>query len=110
MDMKLFGEKLAVYATREPKHFLQLDANYMPEGGHSLVDADEDGDAIIAEGTVELMIGATVRVLIPADSDAKVVVRQLKKIAKWVKHSPDLLKFAQPRQDQNSSDLNELPF
>lgn len=45
----------------------------------------EDDDALQAGHTVELMQGATVRVLIPRDADTKVAARQTKKLAKWLK-------------------------
>ncbi len=95
-EQQLFGEKLAHYATRTPKRFLQLDGHYMPHGGDSVMHPDEDGDVFMALGTVELMHGSTVRVLIPHDADPKVVTRELKKMAKWFKHNPQLLEQVAP--------------
>ena len=109
MDKSLFGNKLAHYASREPKHFLQLDGNYLPRGGDDEIRPDCDGDAVSAKGTVELMNGATVRVLIPHDGDVLVAVRQLKKLAKWLKRNQNLLDLAKPVAYQPSSDSG-LPF
>ncbi len=69
MDKKLFADKIAHYATREPKHFLQLDAHYMPTGGDEYYSPDGDGDLLTIDRTVELMEGTTTRVLIPLDTD-----------------------------------------
>ncbi len=92
INRKLFGECLAHYAQREPKHFLQFDCFYMPGGGDSDMHPDENGDYTTANSTVELIHGSTVRVLIPHDTDPVVAVRQLKKIAKWLKREPMLIK------------------
>ncbi len=109
MDNALFGNTLAHYASREPKHFLQLDGHYMPRGGDDVMSPDDDGDAVTAGGTVELMYGATVRVLIPHDGDVMVAARQLKKLAKWLKRKPDLLKLAKPPEEMTLGD-SEIPF
>ncbi len=97
MDKAIFANKLAHYASRKPKHFLQLDGYYMPDGD-DMHCPDDDGDAVVADGTVELMNGADVRVLIPHDGDVLVAVRQLKKIAKWLKREPSLFDLAKPRE------------
>jgi hypothetical protein len=109
MDKTLFGNKLARYASREPKHFLQLDGFYLPRGGDSDMRPDCDGDAVSAVGTVELMHGATVRVLIPHDGDVLVAVRQLKKLAKWLKRNPSWFDIAKPAAKQPCGDF-DLPF
>ncbi len=109
MDKTLFGNKLAHYASREPKHFLQLDGNYLPRGGDDEMRPDCDGDAVSAGGTVELMYGATVRVLIPHDGDVLVAVRQLKKLAKWLKRNPSLFDLAKPAAEQPCMDC-DIPF
>ncbi len=98
-EKQVFGEKLAQYASRKPKHFLQLDGFYMPDGGDSVMRPDDDGDAITASGTMELMHGATTRVLIPHDTDVRVAARQLKKLAKWLKRKPRLMDYAQPEPE-----------
>ncbi len=108
MNKALFGEKLAHYAKREPKHFLQLDGFYLPHGGDDLMRPDDDGDAICAQGTVELMHGATVRILIPGDADPKVAARQLKKLAKWFKRKPSLLDFG--KTPLKTIPKDDLPF
>ena len=90
MNKTIYGSKLAHYAKREPKSFLQLDSFFDGWG------ADKDGDALSALGTVELMRGACARVLIPASTDKKMAVRQLKKIAKWLDENPDFIsKYAE---------------
>ena len=66
MDRRLFCEKLAHYASREPRHFLQLDAHHL-NGYDDEMRPDEHGEALTASGTVELMHGASVRVLIQSD-------------------------------------------
>ena len=109
MDKTLLGNKLAHYASREPKYFLQLDGHYLPRGGDDEMRPDCDGDAVSASGTVELMYGATVRVLIPHDGDVLVAVRQLKKLAKWLKRDPSLFDLAKPAEKQPPMDFG-LPF
>ena len=109
MDKTLFRNKLAHYASREPKHFLQLDGNYLPRGGDDMMRPDCDGDAFIADGTVELMHGATVRVLIPHDGNVLVAVRQLKKLAKWLKRDPSLFDLAKPEVEQPYGN-SDIPF
>ncbi len=110
---KLYGACLAHYAQREPKHFLQLDCAYMPEGGDSIMRPDEDGDCMTAGGTVELMYGATVRVLIPHDTDPVIAVRQLKKLAKWLKSAPRLMKEMvtdRMELERKREEEDQLPF
>jgi len=74
--------------------------------------ADVDGDAFSAHGTVELMHGASVRVLIPRGTDARVASRQLKKLAEWFERKPDeLLKLAwQIPEDEQPSIEDDIPF
>lgn len=110
MNKILFGEKLAHYAAREPKHFLQLDGQYMPRGGDDEMRPDDEGDYVSAMGTVELMRGATVRVLIPHDADPIVAARQLKKLARWFKGNPSMLKMAQPKSEETPDDFADTPF
>lgn len=81
---RLLGERLAHYATREPKAFTQLDGHYCPEGGDGLLAPDTDGDALTAQATCELMYGAYVRVLIPRDATPMIAARQLRKLAEWL--------------------------
>ena len=97
MDRKLFSEKLAHYALREPKRFLQLDGHYVPGGFDDVIPVDEDGDAVTAQGTVELMHGATVRILIPHGTSPSVAARQLKKLTKWLKRNPQMMDYANPK-------------
>jgi hypothetical protein len=99
MNQILHDEKLAHYATREPKHFLQLDGHYLPRNSGDGLHVDADGDALTSTATVELMQGATVRVLIPHDADPKAAVRQLKKLAKWLKGSKHMLFNVRPEME-----------
>jgi hypothetical protein len=96
MNKQQFCDKLAHYAAREPKKFLQIDGFYLPEGGDDFLHPDKDGDYMHGTETVELMRGTDVRVLIPYETNAKVAARQLKKMAKWLKRRPDLMEFAKP--------------
>lgn len=96
MHTQQFCEKLAHYAARKPKKFLQFDCFYMPNGGDDNIHPDEDGDDIWALGTIELMTCCHVRVLIPENVEHKVAVRQLKKVAKTLKRNPKLLEYAKP--------------
>ena len=61
---RLFAEKIAHYAQRDPRHFVQIDGIFAPmyEEG---VPIDFEGDFINPCRTVELMHGSNVRVLIP---------------------------------------------
>lgn len=110
MNKKLFCDTLAHYASLEPKRFLQLDGHYIPNGGDDGFHPDEDGDDYHASSTVELMEGATVRVLIPFDTDVMVAVRQLKKIAKWLKKRPELIEYARPDIEPEQIIDDEIPF
>jgi len=60
MNETIFGNKLAHYAKREPKSFLQIDAFYSPGEEDSVLHPDKDGDALMGGGTIELMHGAEV--------------------------------------------------
>ena len=91
-----FAKKLAHYATRDPKRFLQMDGFQVKGDGDDIMRPDKDGDCLFSIGTTELMAGATVRVLIPEETDPKVAIRHLKKFTKWLKKSPDLMDFAKP--------------
>jgi hypothetical protein len=107
MDTTLFSKKIAEYASNEPKNFLQMDGYYLTEGDpEDLACADVDGDVIRAYGTVELMRGATVRVLIPHDGDVVVAVRQLKKLAKMLKRNPGLFDLAKPSEKKRSENFD----
>jgi len=106
MNKTIYGNKLAHYAKREPKSFLQLDAFYMDHGYDSSMHPDKDGDVLMGGGTVELMQGAEVRVLIPTSTDKKMAVRQLKKITKWLSKDSDLFDLAKPL----SEEVEMMPF
>lgn len=105
MNKQIFEEILAQYASCEPKIFLELHC-YKPENHDDYINSDEDGDVLRARGTIELMDGNNIRVLIPHNTDVKVAARQLKKVAKWLKDSPELIELANielPNED-------DLPF
>jgi hypothetical protein len=89
---------LAKYAEREPKRFVQLDAHFSPDGpDDSLMAPDEEGDALTASETFELMHGASVRVLIDADCDPALALHRLRKLADWLACDPALMrKFFEP--------------
>ena len=93
---KELKDKLAHYALREPKKFLQLDGMHKPEGINEAMRALVGDDIYIACGTVELMRGASVRILIPYDTDIKVAIHQIKSMAKWLKMKPELIEHAKP--------------
>ncbi len=111
---KQFGECLAHYAQREPKHFVQLDCRYMPDDGDDVMHMDENGDCATVSNTVELMRGATVRVLIPHDTDPVIAARQLKRLAKWLNREPMLMKKMMAQRvecERKSREKEELwPF
>ena len=72
---------------------------------------DEDGDCLHASPTIELMYGAAVRVLIPGDTDRTVAIRQLKKLAKWLKKNPNLMNYTKPDRFESNYDLgSDSPF
>jgi hypothetical protein len=107
----LFADKLSHYSRRDPKTFLQLDGFHVTNGGDDVMRPDEDGDCLHASPTTELMYGAAVRVLIPGDTDRKVAIRQLKKLAKWLKRNPDLMDYAKTRTFESSDKLGaDIPF
>lgn len=110
MKNKIFCDKLAHYASRDPKNFMQMDGRYIQKGsGDDYTRPDKDGDALNVESTIELMHGSSVRVLIPYDTDVKVAVRQMKKLAKWLKRRPDLLEYAKPESASEIFD-DLIPF
>jgi len=113
MNKKQFCDKLAHYAAREPKQFLQLDGFHKPKDCEGLMRGLEGDDLYMAGGTVELMRGASVRILIPYDTDVKVAIRQIKRMARWLKNNPELIEYAKPNADAelNPSPIDfELPF
>ena len=112
MQDKLFCEKIADYASKKPKHFLQMDGQFYPEAiAYDFpYNSDKDGDMMSAGRTVELMDDPTVRVLIPQDTDPIVASRQLKKMAKWLKKHPELIDFAKPLPEKDPFDKDALPF
>ena len=111
MNKQQFCDKLAHYASREPKKFLQIDGFYLPEGGDDFLRPDKDGDCMHGTATIELMQGTYVRVLIPYETNAKVAARQLKKMTKWLKKRPDLMELAKPDPEPKSEEYDiELPF
>ena len=61
-------------------------------------------------GTIELMHGASVRVLIPHDAKPKEAVRQLKKIAKWLNKDTDLFDLAKPIPKDPDEPEDGIPF
>ena len=110
MAEDLFGKKLAQYARKQPKHFLQIDGfNYAEEFDED-VPLDAEGDSIRAQSTVELMQGATVRVFIPYEADPVIAARLMKKIAKWLKKQPELLEFGKPEPEKNPLHDDDIPF
>jgi hypothetical protein len=108
MDKKTFAAKLAHYASREPKVFVQFDSYYKPEASN--IDSDVEGDVMFVKETVELMNGKDVRVLIPYSTDVKVAIRLLKKVVKWLKNKPDFLDSDKSPLVRNNREMDELPF
>ena len=109
MNKKLFCGKLAHYAAREPKQFLQLDGFHNPGDMDLAMHGLEGDDLYQSGGTVELMRGSSVRILIPYDTDVKVAVRQIKRMARWLKKKPQLMEFAKPESEPDQYD-DEIPF
>ena len=109
MNKTIYGNKLASYASREPKSFLQLDAFYYPYKDDASF-PDKDGDTLMAGGTIELMDGTSVRVLIPHDAKPKDVVRQLKKITKWLSKDSNLFALAKPIPKERYDRSEDCPF
>lgn len=106
-----FADKLAHYAKKDPKQFLQMDGFYLPNGGDDSMRPDDEGDCLHASTTVELMYGATVRVLIGPAADRMVAIRQLQKLATWLKKDADLMKFVKPKEPADRTyDDSDIPF
>jgi adenine C2-methylase RlmN of 23S rRNA A2503 and tRNA A37 len=115
MKTQQFCNKLANYASKEPKVFLQLDGHYLPEESNNGNDRhDADGDEMKVKSTVELMEGSTVRILIPFDTDINVAVRQMKKLAKWLKRNPKFMDLINPNMTNQSNGYDDfeddIPF
>lgn len=66
---KIKDLNLAHYSEKEPKEFLQIDGWNLPDGGDDVMIPNKDGDVLTEQRTIELMKGAYVRVMIPADED-----------------------------------------
>lgn len=77
------------YSGREPKRFAQYDgfANCDPRDD-DILRPDADGDSICGGDTTELMIGATVRVLVEPGTDPETARRILQKIGDWILDMP----------------------
>jgi ABC-type uncharacterized transport system YnjBCD substrate-binding protein len=106
---KQFCDKLAHYASREPKKFLQLDGFHQPIWNENFTKLITNDFSYTSRGTIELMNGANVRVLIPYSTDVKIAVRQLKHITKWLKNNPELIEYAKPDKESEDFDF-EIPF
>ena len=75
-------ELLEHYAAKEPKAFYQYDGWLNAD---SVTGRDAEGDGATSDVTYELMHGADVRVLIPAETNARDAARLLKKIRQWIR-------------------------
>lgn len=76
------------YATKEPRHFYQIDGFYPSTGALDDLQ-DPDGDELIGQHTFELMNGASaVRVLATPGADPGVVARILRKAADGIERDP----------------------
>jgi hypothetical protein len=108
---RLFAEKIAHYAQREPKHFLQIDGIFAAGRYDEQTPIDLEGDFLDACRTVELMHGSNVRVLIPQGTHPKVAIRQLKKMAKLLQTKPELMNYALPEvEDTQAYEDSDIPF
>jgi hypothetical protein len=67
----LLAEKLAHYSRLQPTYFLQLDGTFAPRRHDETKPFDIEGDSFEASRTVELMLGSSVRVLIPQETHLK---------------------------------------
>lgn len=90
------------YATKSVTAFLQFDgfARQEPDDGPLLIDGH--GDALCAGPTLELMHGATVRVLIAADADKVDVLRLIDKLAGLIAGT-DLEEMAQAAEAERTN-------
>lgn len=79
----LKAEILAHYRERAPRRFFQFDAF---ADGDEIMGRDEDGQSVTGGDTFELMHGADVRVLIPANGTqpAPELSKMLRKVADWI--------------------------
>ena len=75
------ADTLLHYCGQEPKIFIQYDGftNVEPD---AVMRPDADKDSIWRVGTIELMQGSSVRVLIEPDTPEEVILRVLQKITK----------------------------
>jgi hypothetical protein len=82
------GDKFALlahYASRKPQQFAQYDGfTNCGTTRHDDVQGDQDGHAVMLGLKWELMVGAPVRVLIPASTRKEDAVALLKKVADWI--------------------------
>lgn len=89
---------LAHYARRQPQSFVQLDG-FADMVADDVSRPDEDGDVLWQTITVELMAGATVRVLIDPQAPRATGVRLLRKLADLWERMPESGGCSRPWQD-----------
>ncbi len=83
MRMKTKTELLSHYAKKDPRAFRQFDG-FQVGSGDDVMRPDDDGDCLMGASTCELMTGADVRVLIPADTASADAITLLRKIITWI--------------------------
>ncbi len=91
---------------------MQKDGLHLPVGADENRIRDVDGDCLSAFTTVELMHGASVRVLIPGSTSRKVAIRMLRKMAKMIQNDPELMRLAEKDlvKFARESEIEEFPF
>ena len=80
---------VAARAGVERNHFVQFDGWYGMTAGDAVVVPDENGRAMMAGYTAELMHGAHMRLLVEPDADPKEIVALLHQAAEWIESAPD---------------------
>jgi len=109
MMEKTTGELLNHYAKREPKEFLQIDGWYGGKWvGDSVIATDKNGYSMTGGATVELMIGADVRILIDPSTPASEAVVLLQKAIDWLNRGPALYQtiVKRSRGEEKSNERN----
>ncbi len=102
------SELIAKYTDKPVTRYTQYDG-FIDAKEDSVVHPDEDGDALFASTTYELMgFDFGVRVLIPDGIEPAAAARSLAKIADWVER--DLDNTRRERDRANNPRPGDIPF
>jgi hypothetical protein len=104
------SELIAKYADRPVNHYYQFDG-FVHAPHDDILRPDEDGDALFAGETYELMAyNFGVRVLIPDSISPRDAARTLTKVADWVERDLGRMRQASEARRRGEGTTGEVPF